>query len=60
MIMIVTLTSLNRHIGSREPSTGGMGKGSLVEITKLYFYEEVVDLLPIKMVPHIVSLLALE
>jgi hypothetical protein len=32
-----------------------MNKNAFVEITKLYFYEEVVDLLPIKMVRSIDS-----
>jgi hypothetical protein len=41
---------VHRQLGSRESSSGAMNKNAFVEITKLYFYEEVVDLLPIKMV----------
>ena len=40
----------DRQLSSRETPSGGMNKNAFVEITKLYFYEEVVDLLPIKMV----------
>lgn len=44
-----TYADLRRQLSSRETPSGGMNKNAFVEITKLYFYEEVVDLLPIKM-----------
>lgn len=38
-----------KQLGMRDPSSEELGKNAFVEITKIYFYEEVVDLLPIKM-----------